>query len=127
MRALIASSPPGSRPAWRACETSLPTEIAHSKMRCLFGLDLQAGGEELGKLGIEYLERFLDPSAILIPGSWPGSPRRRYYDVCDRLDRGQRAPREDSLLDERVRPLLELVAAVVDRDRLKQHRAVRFK
>ncbi len=42
----------------------------------------------------------------------------------DHLERGQAAAREDVGVDERPRRLLDLVGAVVDRDRLEQHRAV---
>src|SRR5579875_965495 len=40
--------------------------------------------------------------------------------------RGQRSSGEDPLLDEGARALLELIEGIVDRDRLEQHRAVRF-
>jgi len=56
-------------------------------MRCLFGLDPDdAGGLELARLSVGYLEGLIDPRAMIFPFRLPGTPYARFMDTAAKLE-----------------------------------------
>jgi cytochrome P450 len=59
-------------------------------MRSLFGLDLEDGAAEMGRLGMKVLEGLTDVRNILLPVDLPGTPYRTYMRVCETAERRMR-------------------------------------
>ncbi|TKD08646.1 cytochrome P450 [Polyangium fumosum] len=55
-------------------------------MRCLFGVDVSAGGDPLGPLSIALLEGFLSPANLILPYDVPGTPYRKLLRDANRLE-----------------------------------------
>jgi cytochrome P450 len=65
-----------------AAMTELTVAIA---VRCLFGLE-GFDAKALGALGVEYLQRLVDPMVMLAPFDLPGLPYRRYLRTATALE-----------------------------------------
>jgi cytochrome P450 len=93
----IARWPVGGTADVSALLRDLTASIA---LRCLFGLDVRSGTEELGKLEVEILATIASPLAMLLPLDIPGTPFGRALRLSERVEQRIRA----LIADKRRRP-----------------------
>ena len=60
-------------------------------MRCLFGVDLGSGAEELGRMSMAVAGGITDFRNLLFPHDLPGTPYARFMRLCERMERRVRA------------------------------------
>ncbi len=86
-------------------------------MRCLFGLDVETGAAELGRMGVQTLRGLSSVWNALLPFDVPGLPYARYMRHCERTEQRIRALiRERRRTADRGRDVLSILIRAHDDD-----------